>query len=74
MVLSHLLDDGFHVEDLLDLAVDDQVFALELFLLKIVSALEPLVFIEQLDLSFFVISYLFFKDLLTLQEFLFLVL
>lgn len=59
MVLSHLLDDGFHVEDLLDLAVDDQVLALELLLLEVVGALQAFIFVEQLDLSFFVVGDLF---------------
>lgn len=46
MIFPHLLDDGFRVEDFLDLAVDNQVLALELLLLEIVRALQALIFIE----------------------------
>lgn len=59
MILSHLLDDCFHVEDFLYLRVDDQVLALKLLLLEVVSAFQALIFIEQLDLSLFVVGNLF---------------
>lgn len=66
MILPHLLDDSFHVEDFLYLAVNDQIFALELFLLEVVRALQAFVFVEQLDLSILVVGNFFLENFLNL--------